>query len=167
MFGRKHSEESKQKMREWRTGWRHSEASIEKMKKFQAKHAKEIICYETKTVYKSIREAAEKNSLKECGLIAACNLFPNRTCGGFHWYRLEDYPIDYECVLPPSPKKPRPVIRLDTLVTYSSIREAARSCDLDPRNISKCCRGKMRTLDGTKWKFLEEYERECVTCNQT
>lgn len=140
-------------MREWRTGWKHSEASIEKMKAIQSKRMKEIVCYETRVVYKSFRDAAESNSVNICNLVAACNCFPNRTCGGFHWYRLDDYPVDYKCDIPSNSKQSRSVIRLDSLTTYASIGEAARSCNLDPRHISRCCREKRRILDGTQWRF--------------
>ena len=55
--------------------------------------------------------------------------------------------------------KSRAVIQLDKngvhIKTWKSARAAARSLNLYPGNISKCCHGQLKTTGGFAWKFAE------------
>ena len=39
---------------------------------------------------------------------------------------------------------------------YGSIAEAARETDADASSISACCRGKLKTVKGYKWEYIEK-----------
>lgn len=41
------------------------------------------------------------------------------------------------------------------LATWKSAREACKQLGLYPGNISKCCRGYLKSTGGYKWKFAE------------
>ena len=149
-------------MREWRTGWKQTEDGKRKIKESQIPFQKKVVCYETRLVFDSIAEAAKYCSVNSSNIISACNGFPKQKSGGFHWYRLEDYPIDYQCEIPPNTKKPRAVVCVNTGVLYSSISQAAKETGTDARHISRCCKEKKRKVNGVYWRYEEEYKKECV-----
>ena len=56
----------------------------------------------------------------------------------------------------------KPVVQIDPntneiINTYFGTREAARQTGFDYSNISKCCRGKLKTTGGFKWVYLSDY----------
>ena len=48
------------------------------------------------------------------------------------------------------------VICLETGVIYDSMNEAERLTNIDNSTISKCCRGKRKTVGGYHWKYYKE-----------
>lgn len=50
--------------------------------------------------------------------------------------------------------QPKPVFCVETGVTYSSIKEAARQTGLAKNKISYCCRGLRNKTGGYHWKFV-------------
>ncbi len=49
---------------------------------------------------------------------------------------------------------------VDTGAIFDSISHAARECGCYPQNISKCCRGKLKTTGGYRWEY---YNKERIT----
>lgn len=48
----------------------------------------------------------------------------------------------------------KPVICIETKAVYESASEAARQTGLNPRCISKCCNGLLKSYKGKHWRFL-------------
>lgn len=47
----------------------------------------------------------------------------------------------------------KPVICIETNITYPSIIEAERQTGINNANINRCCRGKLHTAGGYHWKY--------------
>ena len=50
-------------------------------------------------------------------------------------------------------RKMKPVLDVTTGIRYESLSEAARRTTLDPRNISSCCRGRIRQTGGHVFRY--------------
>ena len=134
MLGKKHTEESKQKMRE---------------------HTKKdkVLCVELNIEYNSIREAASQTGIDPSSISRVCR-GKQITAGGFHWkYSDKETP---ETMID---KRIHPVLCITTGKKYISTSEAARDTNSDVSNIRKVCSGKYKTTNGLKWKNItpEEY----------
>ena len=51
-------------------------------------------------------------------------------------------------------KLSKPVICIETGITYSGIHEAARQTGMDYRNIHACCSGRYKTTGGYHWEYV-------------
>lgn len=92
MYGKHHTEETKQKISETLTGRHLDEAQKEKIAKFmntQHPRAKKVRCIETGEVFLSARKAAEAyNTVHSC-IARVCNK-ERKTTKGLHWEWVED-----------------------------------------------------------------------------
>lgn len=52
----------------------------------------------------------------------------------------------------------RPVVCLDTLQTFPSLAEAARTINGSNQDISACCQGKRQRHKGLRWAYAEEVQ---------
>lgn len=53
-------------------------------------------------------------------------------------------------------KNVRPIICIDTGEVYLTLREASRQSGINATNISRCCRGIYKQVNGYHWRYLEE-----------
>lgn len=49
------------------------------------------------------------------------------------------------------------IINLDTMEVFDTIKEAAIKYSVDYNAISRCCRGKVKTSCGYRWKYYDDY----------
>ena len=84
MFGKHHTEETKEKIRQRAIGRKASQETIEKLRKCR-KNAKPVRCIETQQEFISIAEAARWLNQKSPSTIAGCCNGLYLTAGGYHW----------------------------------------------------------------------------------
>ena len=119
---------------------------------------RKVVCLETSEIFNSITEASKKFQISYSSIVSCCT---NRIycANGFHWKYLEDYEklskkeID-EIIKVSRCKK---IICLDTMEIFDSIADAQRKYNVN--TISLCCRGKINSVNGLHWKYLEDYEK--------
>lgn len=95
--GKKHSESTKQKLREKLAGVPKSDETRKKMRDNHARlrgrdnpSAKRILCVELGRVFYGAAEASRALGISASGINRCCNNIPNyKTAGGYHW-RYED-----------------------------------------------------------------------------
>lgn len=61
-------------------------------------------------------------------------------------------------------KSKRKIMCIDTEEIYDSITEAHKKTGIDRANISACCRGKLKSAGGMKWKYVDR--AGCITYNE-
>ena len=82
-FGKTHSKESKEKMSKLRKGMAH--LTDEQKKKLKDSHlTRKVMNVDTKEIFKSVKEAAEKYNLKATHISRVCR-GKRKTTGGFRW----------------------------------------------------------------------------------
>ena len=130
-YGRKHTEETRAKLRETHRGERHvnygKHLSEETRAKISAAH----------TGMKHSEETRKKLSEMNKG-----NPFPRSAIEKSRKKAMS--PENHLC---------RPVVCITTNEWYFSASEAARKTGLDRSKISACCRGDRKTTKGTAWQF--------------
>lgn len=176
-FGKKMSEEVKQKMRDAaKLRPPMSDNIKEKISStLREKRGTQIVCYETGTIFSSIVEAAEWAGALSANICTAASKFPNETCKGYHWYR---FGVDVSGIQIPKPMyEKRPVVCVETNQHYESISEASRSTGYDQRNICGACKEPTHTAGGQHWRYDDgsdvyeipssKKERKKVICLET
>lgn len=152
-YGMHHSEEAKKKMRA--AAQHRPSISQETRKRLinsqRAAKGVAVVCYETGQVFDSIVEAAELLGVHESNISVAASSFPDKTCGGYHWYKAGEDIIDI--VIPHAAKAPKPVFCVETNLCYPSIGEAAYALSIDARHISRACKFPTRTAGGYHWRY--------------
>lgn len=118
---------------------------------------KKIVCLETGMVFASVREAAKTLNIR-LSCISNCLHGRHETAGGCHW---DFYREDGKYVFPEkknrtNKKLRKKVICINTQTIYNSIKEAAKSNNLDASNISDCVRGKQNYVKGFSFSYYEE-----------
>ncbi len=84
-YGRKKTAEAIERWRKSRDGYAPSEETKKRIGLGnKGKNNKPVICLETKKVYSSVTEAAEKHKISKGGISACCNGY-QKTAGGFRW----------------------------------------------------------------------------------
>ena len=93
MYGKHHSEETKQKISESKKGTLLSEGVKQKISQtLKEKHprSKKVLCIETGEIYPSARQAAEAIGVPHTCISRVCN-GQRKTSGGYHWkYLVEE-----------------------------------------------------------------------------
>lgn len=127
----------------------------------ESPHRKAVIALETLTVYPCMYDAEKATNAKHTNIIKCCNLKRNKA-GGFHWrYYDSSKPMSYYQDIPLIDEPPRhdtrnkKVLQIETNTVYKSADEATRSLGKSPcGNISKCCRGLLKTAYGYHWRYV-------------
>lgn len=122
-----------------------------------------VLCVETNTIYNSISEASEKNSIS-LSHIAACIKHRKKTIGGYHWC-CADTPLTVdqcdELYYANSDKgKPEdcmvPVMIIETKEVFKSMTHAMKVKGTHSSKISACCKHKRKTCGGYHWCYANE-----------
>jgi len=88
MWGRHHSEESKEKMRQAALRREVSEETKQKISKATKgannPRAKTVLCIETNEIFTTVKEASQKYKIDNSSICKVCN-GKQKTAGGYHW----------------------------------------------------------------------------------
>lgn len=135
------------------------------------KVAKLSLDFEILEVYESINECARRNGLEATNISKCCKQY-HKTCGGFIYLRYEEirfkskdeikqyikYLQDSNGFSKEPPKYKRKVALLDdnnnVVKIYPTMGTAVRELDLDGSSLSKVCRGKLKSTNGYKFKYV-------------
>ncbi len=126
--------------------------------------AKKVVCLNDWVIYESASAAARHYNVQKSSVIEVCgrNEF-RKTVKGLVFRYLGDHFDDVNEVLDASKNRNRTgynskkkVIRLDDGEIYSSIKEAAKKCNVSCANLSMVCNGKRYSqVKGMKFAFYE------------
>lgn len=102
--------------------------------------------------YKSIKEASQITGVKH-KLINSCCVGREKLAGNYQWRRDTDpAPGPYH-----RKTNAKPVSQYDLdgnlISTYESARKAAAVLDIQPTQITACCKGKYKTCRGFQWRY--------------
>lgn len=142
-------------------------------KEIESIRIKEVVCLETKKVYRSIREAEKETKASTASISKSCKLGNGFHSGGLHWMFKEDYdkatPEEIENRMRKRKilsKRAKPVICLETGEEYRCAGEVE---GLSKSNIVACClyysgrNNKLRKryflVGGFHWLYKEDYEK--------
>lgn len=138
MFGKHHTEESKQKMSEAQKGKTFSEESRKKMS--EAKKGEKHPMYGKHPSEETRKKLSEAKK------------------GEKHYNFGKHLSEEHKKKISESNNKK--VICVETGQVFDSIKEAGEIMGVFPTSISACCRGKLNTTGGFHWKYYEDYLRE-------
>ena len=141
MFGKHHDEEARELIRL---------ANLKSVQQW-SKDGTQLL-----RTFVSVEEASGGNGALAVNIGRVCNGKERRkTAGGFHWkFENQDEPQVANQVLKFT-KIQQWSFDLKTLIAeYDTIREASEAVKSDKSTISKCCKGKMRSAGGFKWKVV-------------
>lgn len=129
-------------------------------------NSKKVVSLENRNIYDSINLAAnECNTYPE--MIYRCCTSQRNTAGGLHWMYLSDYSNSSEediLKILSKPGKTKEVIYLNTLETFSSIKEASQITGINANSISSCClhnrktAGKNQNGEPRIFMYYDEYK---------
>ena len=185
-FGRKHTDETKEKMsraqtgkivsdetkrkisesrlgeKNWLYGRRRTEVEIQRLIDVNAYRAKPVICLETKEIFSSAVQAHKKTGIARADIQRCCQKKPGHlTAGGLHWMFVSDYDeskID-EYLSIVKTYKYRQVICIETKMIYDSVKEVSEKTGISMSSIYSCCSGYQNTAGGFHWMYFEEYQK--------
>ena len=143
MYGKCFSEEHKQKLSEAGKNRKHSEKSKEKMR--NSSRNKAIRCLETDKTYKSITYAANETGISRPLISNVCN-GKQDTAGGYHWEFINQNDAY---------RKPKMIHCIETKTVYSSASQAEKETGVSHTQILKVCKGEGYTAGGYHWEFVE------------
>lgn len=181
-YGKKHTKETREKLRQINLGKKQSEETRMKYNRkgknnpMYGKKAElspnslKIICLNTNEVFECIREGAEKYGLDASSLAKCCkgNL---KSCGKLDghplkWMYYNKY-INLTAEEVESFKEYKnncyiKVINLNTLKIFNTMSEGAVFANTTKQSISKCCKGKLNTAgkvngERAKWMIYDDY----------
>ena len=121
-----------------------------------------VICIETKEIFDSIKEAANKYKINQFHLAECCK-GNDKTCGGYHWIHYNKYlKMNEDDILKYIDNKVREkyIICLETKEIFKNAKEAAQYYGIDGSAILKCCKGKLKTTGKKHWQYYEEYLKQ-------
>lgn len=153
----KHSEETKNKIRQSMYGHFHTEETKKKISKSKKQDWISVKCIETNIIYESIIQA-EKETLIDSSSIVRCCTGQQLTAGGYTWeYTDLTLKQKYDKIKQEKvDKRKRKVYCITNDKKYDSVAEAARDTNSDASNIIKVCNGKYKSTNNLKWRW--DYE---------
>ena len=168
MYGRHHSEETKQKLREMFSGEKSckygthpSEETLQKMS-LNSSLKKAVVQLDMNgnyiTEYHSMGEAGRVTGISEGQICTAIKT--QKSAGGYMWMHKENYNPEETIIYTNS--RFVPVVQIDKngnyIAEYFNVNEAERQTGILSQNIGKCCREKHRIAGGYFWRKLDEYD---------
>ena len=117
---------------------------------------REVVCIETKEVFKSISDASKKIGVKNISNKAVNDL--HYTGGGYHWIYLDEYDSAASIVIPNKRiGNAKRIICIETKEIFDAVIDGARKNNADPSEIVKCCKNYGKTAKGYHWAYLNDY----------
>lgn len=109
---------------------------------------KRIYCFGTQRYYDSITAAGLEHNITPSSISYAvkhCTL-----CNGWYWCLAENV----NTFIPNRDKSFSPVLCVDTMMAYDSMKTAEIKTGICKTNISSVCRGVHKTAGGCVWKYI-------------
>lgn len=119
-------------------------------------NGKNIICLETGKIFRTITEAGKYLKINRYSISNSCNS-KKKSADGLHFMFLEKYDKNKEYTFKPYKRK---VICINTGEIFNSIRETSRKLNINSGDICNICKGKLKTINGLAFKYLEEVENK-------
>ena len=141
-FGRKHTDSYKALISDLNKGKVTSEETKKKISDSRTElYGVPVICWETGERFQSYKQAADAHGIKRYANIpTTCDCFPNRTLGGYHWYRASDDISQKEIPLIKASKLP--VRCIETGEVFNSCNDASKALNYShPLRIVQICDG--------------------------
>ena len=125
-----------------------------------------VICIETQITYSGINEAGRLTGIHPMNISGACRGL-RITAGKYHWAYIDDETKIQElsCFIGCGPAKKiapgkyKPVICIETGITYESCQAADEAIGASRGKVSAACTGAQETVRGYHWCFLDDTER--------
>lgn len=118
-------------------------------------HKIPLICLETKEVFASSQDVANKMGLCRTSVLKAAK-GKQDTCGGYHFAVLSDYEKGRIKKFVPAPAIYTRVRCVTTGEEFDNICDASRKTGISRRGISYACNGTHKTCGGMRWEFVRE-----------
>lgn len=138
MFGKHHTDEARELLKD---------ANKKAVQKW-SKDGKELL-----RTFESVEEAARDSGARGEHICKVCKGL-RKTAGGFHWKFASTEYIQTKNILKFTKIQQWSFDGQTLIAEFDTINEASISVKTDKSTISKCCKGKMRSAGGFKWKFI-------------
>lgn len=120
---------------------------------------KEVVCLETREIFRSEKEAAIRTSTSVYMINKICkNLGVNTSSKSLHFVFKEYYEDlseeQIQRILLVKPKHLKRVRCEETMKIFNSVTEAAKSVGSSSTNISKCCKNQKYSCKGYHWTYV-------------
>ncbi len=138
MFGKNHSAEARQALREANT----------KPVQQWSKDGSELL-----RTFGSIDEGFKATGADACHITKVCN-GKRASAGGFHWKFVDEADKETKEVLEFKKVQQWSFDGSSLIREFDTIKAASQATGADRRGISRCCRGAARSAGGFKWKVL-------------
>ncbi|MDY4495005.1 MAG: GIY-YIG nuclease family protein [Erysipelotrichaceae bacterium] len=142
--------------------------NTETRKKISDKKSRPVICVNTRIIYKSLTDAAEKTNTQLSHISNCCNKKRPRAGisengEGLFWmfydeYISKNYDLKANSEIIPKLKivcKKRPIKCVETGIIYDSVSEAHRKTNILKSSLSMCLNGKSKTAGKYHWIFAD------------
>lgn len=160
-----HSPETLEKMRQSMLGKKHSEETKELIRQSKKDEWIAVICIDDNIIYESINGASRATGVDDSSIVKCCQ-GKMMSAGGKKW-RYAD-PIrakQYQQIIDNQINKAKkPVYCITTDTYYETVREGAKDTHCDESNLIKVCKGKYKTTNGLKWRYAtwEEFNQKLI-----
>ena len=123
--------------------------------KAESINKKRVICLETKEVFESVTDVAEKLNCKTVETIARVCRGERPTFQGCHYAFLDknDKPI-LDKIRFDAPRSHKKTLCVETGVVFEDSKKASDWLKVSRNAVSMCCRGLCKTCGGYHWKYV-------------
>lgn len=153
-FGRKHTDKYKELISKLNKGKVTEESTKKKLSDARtSRFGTHVVCWETGEEFPSIKSAGESCGVSRWGnVLMACQCFPDRTIGGYHWYRANDDISQKE--IPLIKASTIPVRCIETGEVFPSVNDAAKEINYShPLRIVQICDGMNAKAAKRSWEW--------------
>lgn len=156
-YGKHRSEETRRKMSEAGKGKHHSEETKRKLS--EANKGKQL----SEEHKRKLSESCKGKQLSEETRRKISESCKGRQLSEETRRKMSDFQKGKQLSKETKRKLSKPVVQIDLTTNkivkvWESAQEADRQGGFDFKNISKCCKGKLKTHKGYKWMFLSDYK---------
>ena len=168
MYGKKHSEETKRKFSENRTGSQNSFYGKHHTNQNEWNDSHAVICLNTMKVYGTIEEAKKQTgitSIESCINGSQLSAGKDQNGNKIYWCTYHGEDFNYQDKLEQmkleeqkAPRTSKPVQCIETGEIFLSALQAGRAMG-DGKyisGVSRCCRGERKTAYGYHWRFITD-----------